>query len=114
MGTFLSILSLINTLLPLIHETVIAVEKMFPEGGQGAVKLQMVDDLVQGAAKASGLATEHLGTLSAILGPIVSGIVGISNTTGRFFNSGSTATTAQVQAAVDAAPVAAAVVDLKG
>lgn len=84
MTNFLALLSLINQLLPLIHQAVTTVEALFPQGGQGAQKLKMVDDVVQAAARATGVAESQLPALSTVLGPVVAGVVSLANASGIF------------------------------
>jgi hypothetical protein len=88
MQEFLALVSLVNQLLPIVFETVKTVEGMFPQGGQGATKLQMVANIVQEAAKATNAAVAQLPSFVSVLTPVVSGMVTMANATGLFKKSG--------------------------
>ena len=71
---FSTLLSVIN-FLPVLMQLVVAVESMFPAGGQGATKLKLVGDLLQAAHTDAAV-------LMPVLAPVVSGIVTAMNSTG--------------------------------
>lgn len=87
MQAFLSLLSVINVLLPIIREAVLTVETLFPDGGQGSTKLKMVADIVETAAKVTGVASDKIPHLTAVLGPIIGGMVSLFNNSGVFKTS---------------------------
>ena len=108
MQNFFALLTVVTQLLPLIHGAVYQVEKLFPMGGNGQLKLQMVDNIVQSAAKVTGLLDGQVSGISTMLGPIVSGIVGLANASGHFFSSGATVTDPLTAPVITDAMVAAA------
>ena len=84
MNGFFAVLALVTQLFPLIVQAVHVVESQFPQSGQGTTKLDTVIKMVQGAADAAGVASEHKTILSAVLTPIINGVVSLSNSTGKF------------------------------
>lgn len=84
MTEILAIISLINNLLPLILQTVRTVESLFPAGGQGAAKLEMVQGVVQHALNVSTGVQVSAEKILPVLVPIVSGAVHILNASGVF------------------------------
>ena len=81
---FLTILKTIIALLPIIIDAVKVIEAAFPQGGQGAAKLEAVRATVASAYES---ATDVSGSFSAIWPAIqsaVSAIVGIANSAGVF------------------------------
>jgi hypothetical protein len=84
MQEFLSLISLINQMMPLILEAVETVEKMFPQGGQGTLKLELVKGYIQEAANATNAAIAQLPAFVNVLTPVISGIVALANSTGLF------------------------------
>ena len=87
MQTIIAIITMVTTLLPLMKETIAAVEKMFPEGGQGAQKLAMVLGIVQNAIDVSGELQDAAPKIMPMVSGIVSSIVAIANATGQFKKS---------------------------
>lgn len=71
---FSTLLSVIN-FLPVLMQLVVAVESMFPAGGQGAVKLELVKNMLVAAHTDAAV-------LLPVLEPVVSGLVGAMNKTG--------------------------------
>jgi hypothetical protein len=84
MSEILAILSLINNLFPLIVQTIKTVESAFPQGGQGAAKLAVVQGVVEHALNVSTGLQVSAEKIIPVLSPIVSGVVSILNTTGVF------------------------------
>jgi len=81
---FLTILKTIISLLPIIIDAVKAIEAAFPQGGQGAAKLEAIRATVAAAHEA---ATDVSGSFAAIWPAIqsaVGAVVGIANATGVF------------------------------
>lgn len=68
---FLSILKLALSLLPIIHDAVDQIEKLFPQGGNGARKLELVKAIIEQVLSV----TDTTGATMSLVWPIVSGIV---------------------------------------
>jgi hypothetical protein len=84
MQEFFSVISLINQMMPLILEAVKTVEAMFPQAGQGAIKLELVKRFIQETAHATDAAVAQLPAFVSALTPVISGIVALANSTGLF------------------------------
>ena len=87
MQTFLLVLTIINQLFPLVISIVKQVEEAFPQGGQGAVKAQMVRAQLEGAFKAYTDAKVTFDQLWPTLKVVIDGAVAIYNATGQFKKS---------------------------
>lgn len=68
---FLQILKIALGLLPIIHDTVDAVEKLFPQGGNGAKKLEMVKSIIENTLAVS----DSAGATMQVVWPVVSGMI---------------------------------------
>jgi len=84
MAQLIAIITLINQLLPLILQTVKAVEAAFPQGGQGAAKMAIVQGVIQHALEVSTDLQVTSAQIVPVLTPIVNGVVGMLNATGAF------------------------------
>lgn len=85
---YLTIIKTVLTLLPLILDTVRAIEAALPAGGQGAQKLALVRQAVQAGFEA---ATDAAVTFEAVwpaLEKTVGAVVGLFNTVGAFGKKG--------------------------
>lgn len=100
MTEILTIIQLINSLFPLILQTIKTVEAAFPQGGQGAAKLAVVQGVVEHALTVSSGLQVGAEKILPVLAPIVTGAVHILNATGVFNRT--------------PAPAEAAPVDYKG
>lgn len=69
---FLAVLKLIITLLPIIHSAVDQIEQLFPQGGYGAQKLEMVKTIIEKSISISELGGSAFGSIW----PIISGVIG--------------------------------------
>lgn len=87
MNNFFIILGLVNQLLPLILQTVKALEVEFPQGGQGAQKLQMVTSIIEQALSATQGLQVTAQQLLPIVTPIVSAAVAMYKANGTFKTS---------------------------
>lgn len=81
MQMLIMILTIINQLFPLVIQIVKQVEESFPEGGQGAVKLQMVRSMLEGAFKSYTDAKVTFDQVWPTLKLIIDGAVALLNST---------------------------------
>ena len=101
MTEILLIIQLINALFPLILQTIKTVESAFPQGGQGAAKLAVVQGVVEHALTVSSGLQVSAEKILPVLSPIVAGAVSILNATGVFTKK----TQADATAATDPAAI---------
>jgi hypothetical protein len=69
---FLAMLRLVFSLLPIIHEAIDQIETLFPQGGNGATKLAMVQSVIEKAMKV----TDTGGAVFSAIWPTVAGLIG--------------------------------------
>jgi hypothetical protein len=68
---FLTILKIALSLLPIIHDAVDQVETLFPQGGKGAAKLEMVKSIIENTLAVS----DSAGATMQVVWPVVSGMI---------------------------------------
>jgi len=78
MVQFLEILSLIVKLLPLIKETVIALEGMFPDSGTGAAKKALLNNVLDQAIDASSTLAATYAAAKPALQVIIDTVVAVT------------------------------------
>lgn len=81
---YVQMLKLVLTLLPLLIDTIKAIEAAIPDGGKGEAKLAAVRAVMEGAYKAATDMTVAFDTLWPALSSTVTAIVTLYNTTGTF------------------------------
>lgn len=74
---FIEILKLVFSLLPILHDAVAAVEALFPQGGNGQKKLDMVRAILEQAMSASGAASSTFSIVWPVLSTTIGSIVAI-------------------------------------
>jgi len=74
---FLEILKLALSLLPIVHDAVAQVELLFPQGGNGAKKLDMVKGIIEQAMSVTGAASGAFSSVWPVLETAISGIVSL-------------------------------------
>ena len=74
---FLAIISLINQLLPLIKQTVLALEDMFPNG-VGADKKALLNSVLNGAVSGSAELQTTLQAAQPALQVVINGVVALA------------------------------------
>ena len=87
MTQLIAIITLINQLFPFILQTIESVELAFPNSGQGALKLEIVKNVVQKAMESAGGLAVTVNQVMPMLGSIVAGMVALKNATGLFKTS---------------------------
>ena len=87
MTNFLTIVRLVLTLLPLLIDTVKAIETAVPATGQGSAKLEMIRSTIEAAYIASGEVAVQFATLWPALQTAVAGVVTVFNNSGLFKKS---------------------------
>lgn len=80
----IQIARLVLSLLPLILDTVRAIEAALPEGGQGKAKLAMIRETLAGVFETVGDATTTFEQVWPALERTVGAVVGLFNTVGAF------------------------------
>lgn len=85
---YLEIISFILAISPKIMEIVTAVEKMFPEGGQGAAKLELVKNMLQSVFDGLGSFKVTFEEMWPTIQKMVAAIVSFANTVGLFKKNG--------------------------
>jgi hypothetical protein len=81
---YLEIISFVLALAPKIIEIVSSVEKMFPEGGAGAQKLELVKGMLQAAFDTLGNAKISFEEMWPTVQKIVASVVSFANSVGLF------------------------------
>lgn len=82
---FLATLKIIGAALPIIIQLVTQVEAAFPVKGQGAAKLELVKQMLQGASELSDdLSAGRFDLAWPALQQTINGIVGLANASGIF------------------------------
>jgi len=84
MAQFLATLKLILSIVPAILELMTQLEKLFPAGGQGQAKLEIVKTTVQSLWTGATDAIPAFEDAWPKIQAIISGIVGVLNTFGIF------------------------------
>ena len=84
MANYIAIIKLVLSLLPLILDTVKAVEAALPQSGQGAQKLALVRVTLQAAFDAAGNAVASFEQVWPALEKTIAAVVGVFNTAGVF------------------------------
>jgi hypothetical protein len=84
MANVIAIIKLVLSLVPVILETVKAVEAALPQSGQGAAKLALVRTTVQAAFDVAGNAVATFEQVWPALEKTIGAVVGLFNTTGVF------------------------------
>lgn len=74
---YLSILKLILSMLPLIHAAIDQIDDLFPQGGYGAHKLELVKSILEKAMQVSDLGNMAFDSIWPTLNAIISQIVAI-------------------------------------
>src|SRR6266705_2200530 len=69
---FFAVLKLVFSLLPIIHSAIDQIEALFPLGGYGVQKLDMVKNIIEKAMSVSDLG----GSAFTAVWPMIAGIVG--------------------------------------
>ncbi len=87
MAAFLSTFQLIVSLLPLVAQSVQAVEALLPASGQGAQKLELVKGLVADAAQGVPSLVSTAGEVSGVVTTIINRVVAFFNAVGIFKKS---------------------------
>jgi len=90
MNIFMSIVQIVQAaaaLLPIISQTVIAIEQSLPAGSAGAVKLDMVKGILQSAYAAEQNAEVTFEKLWPTIQGIISGLITAYNASGLFKKS---------------------------
>lgn len=80
----LTTIRLVMSLLPLILDTVRAIEAALPEGGQGKAKLAMIRETLSAAFDVVGDATASFEQVWPALERTVGAVVGLFNSVGQF------------------------------
>lgn len=80
----LTTIRLVLSLLPLILDTVRAIEMALPDGGQGKAKLAMIRETLAGVFDTVGDATTTFEQVWPALERTVGAVVGLFNTVGAF------------------------------
>ena len=75
----LQAIKLVFSLLPLIHDAVNQIELLFPQGGVGAQKLEMVKGVIEKAMAAYGVAGDTFGAIWPMISGLISSFVSIKN-----------------------------------
>lgn len=81
---FVAIIKIVLQLLPLIIEAVKAIEAAFPQGGNGAVKLDALRSMIEAGYKAGSDVVVSFDSLWPVLQSTISSVVSIANSTGLF------------------------------
>lgn len=84
MFQFAQILKIILGIFPSIIQAIKALEELFPQAGQGAVKLEVLKTVVQEASELADDLSVSFDQLWPAINNLVNGIVGIFNRTGLF------------------------------
>jgi hypothetical protein len=84
MANVIAIIKLVLSLVPVILETVKAVEAALPQSGQGAAKLALVRTTVHAAFDVAGNAVATFEQVWPALEKTIGAVVGLFNTTGVF------------------------------
>lgn len=72
---FLEILKLAISLLPILHDAVASVETLFPQGGNGQKKLDMVKGILEQAMTAGGYASTAFSAVWPVASSLIASIV---------------------------------------
>lgn len=84
MQTLIAIWTLVNQLLPLVVQTVKAIEEAFPQGGQGQHKLAMIRAALEEAYKTVSDAHVTFDQVWPTLNAVIASIVTMKNASGEF------------------------------
>ena len=84
MGNVIAIIQAINTLIPLILQTIKVIEDAMPDGGQGEAKLELLRTIISGAYEQQQSLMVSFEKLWPLLKPIVDGLVAMCNASGKF------------------------------
>lgn len=72
---YLEMIKLALALLPILYSAVDQIEDMFPQGGNGQQKLEMVKNIIQSAMTVSEFGVNGFNTVWPMLASMVGGIV---------------------------------------
>jgi hypothetical protein len=75
----LQAIKLVFSLLPMIHDAVNQIETLFPQGGIGAQKLDMVKGVIEKALSAYGVAEGTFGAVWPMISGLIAQFVAIKN-----------------------------------
>lgn len=78
----LETIRLVVSLLPAVIELIDAIEKAFPQGGQGAQKLELVRSALQSSYSISQSVSASFEQLWPALQTVIAGVVSLKNATG--------------------------------
>jgi hypothetical protein len=81
---YIVIIRAVLALLPVIIEAVKAIESAFPVGGQGAVKLQAIRNIIEAAYNTVADATLSFDKLWPAIQSAIGAVVSLGNSTGLF------------------------------
>lgn len=81
---YLTLIRLVLTLLPVIIDAVKAIEAAYPASGQGALKLDLVRGVLEGAYNAGSGAVAKFDDLWPALQSTIASIVSFMNASGMF------------------------------
>lgn len=84
MSKFFAVLKLVLLLLPLVKEMVVTIEAQFPEGGQGAKKLEMVRGILEKTFDVVNELDVAFEQVWPIVSTVISSVVALKNATGEF------------------------------
>ena len=79
-GNFFAILQIVNQLFPLLKQMIDVVESAFPQGGNGAAKLEMVKQNLQNAYATISGASIAFEQVWSVLKPQIDSIVALTKT----------------------------------
>jgi hypothetical protein len=81
---YLEIITFVLALGPKLIDIISAVEKMFPEGGAGDKKIELIKGMVQSAFELMGNVKVNFDEVWPVLKKIIDSIVGFANAVGLF------------------------------
>lgn len=76
---FIAMFRLVISLLPILHQAIDTIETMFPQGGNGAAKLAMVQGIVEKAMSVTDTGGAVFASVWPMLAGMVNDIVAIKN-----------------------------------
>lgn len=79
---FLKALSLIFSMLPMIEQAITQIETLFPQGGIGQQKLDMVKAIIEKASSAFGIGDSVFESIWPMISASVSAVVSMKNSLG--------------------------------
>lgn len=84
MMNFIAVMQLLGALIPIISQTIKAVEEAIPAPGQGPAKLQLMKGMLEGAYGQMNNATIAFESIWPMIQGMVASLVAIYNTIGVF------------------------------